>query len=140
MAWWLCCDPAGGHNTTQRIQPEETKKKKNHFPPPKFKKQNALDIDIYTYVTAQAHPPEGVPPAPRIVKMGCHGRNHGFFFLGRLGSVPVVGRSWVVGHGRAIRNRSLGRGVRGVLRISNFVRNTPYKHLSVMRGLSGSTC
>ena len=100
------------------------KNKKKTFPRlPRSKKHHALDIDIYTYVTAQAPPPKGVPPAPRIVKMGCHGRNHGFFFLGRLGSVPVVGRSWVMGHGRPVRNRSLPVGVRGSLRVYNGVIN-----------------
>ena len=103
---------------------------------PRSKKHHALDIDIYTYVTAQAPPPKGVPPAPPIVKMGCHGRNHGSFFLGRFASPMVgVGRG-SVGHGRSVRNRSYGRGVCGPLRISNFVRNWVYRFQYVMTGHS----
>jgi hypothetical protein len=75
------------------------KKNKKKLSPrlPRSKKHHALDIDIYTYVTAQAPPPKGVPPAPPIVKMGCHGRNHGSFFLGRPRSVHGRGRSVGVG-------------------------------------------
>lgn len=113
--------------TTQR------KNKKKLSPRlPRSKKHHALDIDIYTYVTAQAPPPKGVPPAPPIVKMGCHGRNHGFFFLGRLGS-PVVGVGWSgSGHVRAIRNPSLPCGVRGPLPIYNGVINWPVQIVYVM--------
>ena len=81
--------------TTQR------KKQKKLSPRlPRSKKHHALDIDIYTYVTAQAPPPKGVPPAPPIVKMGCHGRNHGSFFLGRFAS-PMVGVGRGSGGGRS---------------------------------------
>jgi len=87
-------------------------KKKILFRLPRSKKHHALDIDIYTYVTAQAPPPKGVPPAPPIVKMGCPGRNHGFFFLGRPWSVPVVGRSWVVGmQGQSVTVQRVGVSV-----------------------------
>ena len=111
------------HHTPQRIQPKERNQEKTLFRLPRSKKHHALDIDIYTYATAQAPPPKGVPPAPRIVKMGCPGRNHAFFFWVALGRFLVgVGRSWS-GHGRAVRNRSECRRVCDPLPISNSVRN-----------------
>ncbi len=112
--------------TTQR------KNKKKLSPRlPRSKKHHALDIDIYTYVTAQAPPPKGVPPAPPIVKMGCHGRNHGSFFLGRLGSPMVgVGRSGS-GHGRTIPNPWQWWRVCDPLRIYNGVINWPTVFLYV---------
>ena len=102
------------HNATQRIQPEEIKKKRNTPPRPSSKKHHALDIDIYTYDNASAPPPKGVPPAPRIVKMGCHGRNHAFFFLGRCRWPLSWAWAWHgmdMGRVRTIPNPSLCGGV-----------------------------
>ena len=93
-------------DTTQ----EHKKRKHPHSPPhPSSKKQNALDIDIYTYATAGPPPPEGGPPLAGIVKTGACPCNHHFFFLGvgrsLLSRVPLMVGQGTAWHGQSVTVR-----------------------------------